>query len=41
MSDGKDEHDVFGGKPSVFRNIAVATAREDEFPSVFFRRPPE
>jgi len=41
MSDGKDEDDVLGGKPTVFRDISVTAAREDEFPTTFFRRPPE
>jgi hypothetical protein len=41
MSDGKDEDDVFGGKPTVFRHTSVTAAREDEFPPTFFRRPPE
>jgi hypothetical protein len=41
MSDGKDEDDVFGGKPTVFRDMSVTAAREDGFPTTSFRRPPE
>lgn len=41
MSDGKDQDDVFGGKPPVFRDMSVTAAREYEFPPTFFRRPAE
>lgn len=41
MSDGKDQDNVFSGKPTVFRDISVTAAREDEFPPTFFRRLPE
>jgi len=39
-SDRKDQNDVFGGKPPIFRDIPI-TAREDEFPPAFFRSPSE
>jgi hypothetical protein len=32
MSNGKDQNDIFGGKPAVFRDVSVAAAREYEFP---------
>jgi len=41
MSDGKDQNDVFGGKPTVFRDISVTASREDEFPAAILRRPSE
>ncbi len=41
MSDGKDQDDVFGGQPTVFRDISVTATREDDFPPAFFRRPSE
>jgi hypothetical protein len=41
MSDGKDQNDVLGGKPPVFRDISVTAARENEFPAAILRRPSE
>ena len=41
VSNGKDQDDVFGGKPPVFGDISVTSAREYEFPSALFRRPSE
>jgi len=32
VANGKDQNDIFGRQPAVFRDISVATAREDEFP---------
>jgi len=40
MSNSKNKDDVFGRKPTVLRDITVATARENEFPSTFLGRPP-
>jgi len=41
VSNSKNEADVFGGKPPVFGDISVTSAREYEFPSALFRRPSE
>jgi hypothetical protein len=41
VPNGKDQDDVFGGEPTVFRNISVPASREDEFPPAFFRGSPE
>ena len=41
VSNRKNEDDVFGGKPPVFGDISVTSAREYEFPSALFRRPSE
>ena len=40
MSNSKNKNDVFGREPTVLRDITVAAARENEFPSTFFGSPP-
>ena len=31
MTNGQDEDDVFGWKPSILRDVSVTTSRENEF----------
>ena len=37
MPHGQDEHNFFGGKPTVFRDISIAAAGKDELPPALFR----
>lgn len=41
VANGEDQNNVFRWQPAVLRDISVAAAGQDEFPSTFFGRLPK